>query len=59
MDLLGAIVKGAEFLENPLIKPDQYQKGMQRYDQYCEWARAYQREDPQHQPIDGQRNQSA
>ena len=31
--LLARIVKGAEYLENPLIKPDDYEKGMKLYDE--------------------------
>lgn len=39
--LLDRIIKGADFLDNPLIKPEQYEKGMRKYDQLCEAARAY------------------
>ncbi|CAH1205731.1 hypothetical protein PAECIP111893_02404 [Paenibacillus plantiphilus] len=39
--LLERIVKGAEYLENPLIKPDDYRKGMVLYDQLYESAIAY------------------
>jgi hypothetical protein len=35
-ELLSRIVKGAEFLENPNIHPDMYEKGLQKYDRLCE-----------------------
>jgi hypothetical protein len=34
--LLKRIVKGAEYLENPLIKKEDYEKGMKLYDKLCE-----------------------
>jgi hypothetical protein len=39
--LLGRIVKGAEYLENPLIKPADYKKGMALYDELCNIADKY------------------
>lgn len=30
--LLNRLVKGAQYLENPLIKPEDYEKGMRIYD---------------------------
>lgn len=35
-NLLERIVKGAEFLDNPLIKPDVYEAGLQKYDRLCD-----------------------
>lgn len=37
-DLLERIVKGAEYLSNPLIKKEDYEKGMKLYDALCEKA---------------------
>jgi hypothetical protein len=39
--LLDSIVKGAEFLDNPLITEDQKARGMRKYDGYCEAVLAY------------------
>lgn len=39
--LLERIVKGAEFLDNPLIKETDYERGMKKYDRLCEEVRAY------------------
>lgn len=39
--LLGRIVKGAEYLENPLIKQEDHAKGMKLYDELCEQAKRY------------------
>lgn len=36
--LLERIVKGAEYLENPLIKPEDYAKGMRLYNEFCRRA---------------------
>lgn len=33
--LLNRIVKGAEYLANPLIKPRDFEKGMLLYDSLC------------------------
>ena len=33
MKLLDRLVKGAEYLENPIIKPEDYEKGKKLYDQ--------------------------
>lgn len=33
--LLSRIRRGAEYLDNPLIRPEDYQKGMQLYDLLC------------------------
>jgi len=41
--LLDRIVKGAEYLDNPLIKPEDYAKGMKLYDALCETAIRYHR----------------
>lgn len=35
-ETLERIVKGAEYLSNPLIKPEDYEKGMKLYDELCE-----------------------
>jgi len=32
-ELLKRLVKGAEYLSNPLIKPDDYKKGMKLYNE--------------------------
>jgi len=40
--LLGRIVKGAEYLDNPLIKPEDHRKGMALYDELVGAARTYQ-----------------
>jgi len=53
--LLERIVKGAEYLENPLIKPEDYQKGMRLYDQLCEQVYAYHKA---HRNNVGERNRS-
>lgn len=34
--ILKRIVNGAEYLENPLIKPEDYAKGMKLYDELVE-----------------------
>jgi hypothetical protein len=39
--ILARIVKGAEYLENPLIKEDAKRKGMKLYDELCEVALQY------------------
>lgn len=39
--LLTRIQKGAEYLDNPLIKPKDYNKGMALYDELCQAARLY------------------
>ena len=39
--LLDRIVKGAEYLDNPIIKPDDYKKGMKLYDALFQAARHY------------------
>lgn len=39
--LLERIVKGAEYLANPLIKPVEYQKYLKLYDQLVEKAMNY------------------
>jgi len=39
--LLERIVKGAEYLDNPLIREEDKAKGAKLYDQLCEEARAY------------------
>lgn len=31
-ELLNRLVKGAEYLSNPLIKPEDYEKGLKIYD---------------------------
>lgn len=36
--LLERIVKGANFLDNPLIKPLEYERGMKKYDRLCDEA---------------------
>lgn len=51
--LLERIVKGAEYLENPLITKEDYAKGMRLYDGLCEKARAYRT----HHSSDGERTQ--
>lgn len=38
---LKRIVKGAEYLENPFIKPEDYKKGVKLYDELYRIARAY------------------
>ena len=38
---LKRIVTGAEYLENPLIKPEDYAKGMKLYDQLVEAVLEY------------------
>jgi hypothetical protein len=40
--LLERILKGAEYLSNPLIKPGDYERGMKRYDALCERVMRYQ-----------------
>jgi hypothetical protein len=40
--LLERILKGAEYLSNPLIKPGDYERGMKRYDALCEQVMRYQ-----------------
>lgn len=39
--LLLRIAKGAEFLENPLIKPEDYDRGMKKYDKLCKRVLEY------------------
>lgn len=39
--LLERIIKGAEYLDNPLIKPEDYRKGMKLYDALCEQVLQY------------------
>ena len=39
--LLERIVKGAEYLENPLIKPEDYAKGMRLYNELCKRVLEY------------------
>ena len=39
--ILKRIVNGADYLENPLIKPEDYEKGMKLYDELCKAAREY------------------
>lgn len=43
--VLERIVKGAEYVDNPLIKDEEKAKGAQLYDQLCETARAYRETD--------------
>lgn len=38
---LKRIVTGAEYLENPLIKPEDFKKGMKLYDQLVESVLVY------------------
>ena len=40
-ELLARIVKGAEYLENPIIKPSDFKKGMALYDELCNIADKY------------------
>lgn len=47
MSLLDRIIKGAEFLENPIIKPEDHERGMKKYERLCEAARAYRKTDRQ------------
>lgn len=35
MKLLDRIIKGAEYLANPLIKQEDYEKGIKLYDELC------------------------
>lgn len=42
-DLLARIVKGAEYLDNPLIKQDDFDKGMKLYDSLVDSAISYRR----------------
>lgn len=35
-DLLMRIVQGAEYLDNPLIRAKEYEKGRRLYDQLCD-----------------------
>lgn len=46
--LLERIIKGAEYLDNPLIKPEDYEKGMKLYDKLCEQALIYQARESWH-----------
>lgn len=39
--LLGRIVKGAEYLDNDLIKSEDFDKGVKLYDELCQSARYY------------------
>ncbi|MBA4543973.1 MULTISPECIES: hypothetical protein [Thermoactinomyces] len=41
VEYLERIVKGAQYLENPLIKPEDYAKGMKLYDALCERVLQY------------------
>jgi hypothetical protein len=41
--VLKRIVNGAEYLENPLIKPEEYEKYNKLYDQLVEIAMEYRR----------------
>ncbi|WP_164491872.1 hypothetical protein [Staphylospora marina] len=41
LKLLDRIVKGAEYLENPLIKPEDYSRGMRLYDQLVQQLLKY------------------
>ena len=38
LQLLDRIMNGAEYLSNPLIKKEDYQKGMELYDSLCKQA---------------------
>lgn len=40
-ELLERIVRGAEYLENPLIKPEDYERGMKLYDELCDLVDEY------------------
>lgn len=40
-ELLARIVKGAEYLENPIIKSQDYKRGMALYDELCNIADKY------------------
>lgn len=42
--LLERIVKGAEFLENPLLRPEDHAKWMKLYDELCRQAQQMRRE---------------
>ena len=42
-ELLSRIVKGAEYLENPIIREEDLKKGMKLYDQLCATAIEYRR----------------
>ena len=48
--LLERIVKGAEYLENPLIKPEDFEKGMKLYDELCSTAIEYRRHNGANRP---------
>jgi hypothetical protein len=39
--LLNRVVKGAEYLDNPLIKSEDFDKGMKLYDELSQAARYY------------------
>jgi hypothetical protein len=41
--VLKRIVNGAEYLENPMIKPEDYAKGIKLYDELVELAMEYRR----------------
>lgn len=41
--VLKRIVNGAEYLENPMIKPEDYEKGIKLYDELVEIAMEYRR----------------
>lgn len=40
-ELLARIVKGAEYLENPIIKQKDFERGMKLYDELCNIADKY------------------
>ena len=40
-DLLSRIVRGAEYLDNPLITASDHTKGMKLYDELCDRATKY------------------
>jgi hypothetical protein len=41
IDLLNRILKGAQYLANPLITEQDYKKGKKLYDELCEKAKKY------------------
>jgi hypothetical protein len=43
--LLERVVKGAEYLENPIITENDYKKGLKLYDQLWNIARKYRMEE--------------
>lgn len=40
-EYLERVRKGAEFLDNPLIKPEDYKRGLKRYDDLCQRVLEY------------------